>query len=68
MVAIRSPHGVWMLSGQRLRRTRWRSCDRVFTDGSHAQRFLRATIFATRRAVRSYQITTDPQPLPPETA
>jgi SRSO17 transposase len=67
VVAIRSTHGVWMLPGQRLRRTRWRSFDRVFTDGSHEQRFLRETIFGTRRSVRYFQITTNPQTLPPET-
>jgi SRSO17 transposase len=67
VVALRSNHGVWMLPGQRLRRTRWRSFDRVFTDGRHEQRFLRETIFGTRRSVRYFQITTDPKTLPPET-
>jgi SRSO17 transposase len=65
--AIRSTHGVWMLPGQRIRQTRWRPFDRVFTDGSSEQRFLRETIFGTRKPVRYYQITTDPQTLPPET-
>ena len=67
VVAIRSNHGVWMLPGQRIRRTRWRPFDRVFTDGSREQRFIRETIFGTRRSVRYYQITTDPETLPPET-
>jgi SRSO17 transposase len=67
VVAIRSTHGVWMLPGQRIRQTRWRPFDRVFTDGSSEQRFLRETIFGTRKPVRYYQITTDPQTLPPET-
>jgi SRSO17 transposase len=67
VVAIRSNHGVWMLPGQRIRRTRWRSFARVFTDGTTHERFIRETIFGTRRSVRSYQITTDPQTLPPET-
>jgi hypothetical protein len=56
-----------MLPGQRIRRTRWRSFDRVFTDGTSQERFIRETIFGTRQPVRSYQITTDPEPLPPET-
>jgi hypothetical protein len=56
-----------MLPGQRIRRTRWRSFARVFTDGTTHERFSRETIFGTRRSVRSYQITTDPQTLPPET-
>jgi SRSO17 transposase len=67
VVAIRSNHGVWMLPGQRIRRTRWRPFARVFTDGTSEERFLRETIFGTRRTVRYFQITTDPQTLPPET-
>jgi len=67
VVAIRSNHGVWMLPGQRIRQTRWRPFERVFTDGSSEQRFLRETIFGRRQAVRYYQLTTDPQTLPPET-
>src|SRR5258706_3459729 len=39
---------------------------RVFTDGSTEQRFLRETVYGTRRSVRYYQITTDPLTLPPE--
>ena len=67
MVALRSNHGVWMLPGQRIRQTRWRPFVRVFTDGSTEQRFLRETVYGTRRSVRYYQITTDPLTLPPET-
>ena len=67
VVAIRSNHGVWMRAGQRVRQTRWRPFDRVFTDGSREQRFIRETIYGTRQAVRYYQITTDPATLPSET-
>jgi SRSO17 transposase len=67
VVAIRSNHGVWLLPGQRVRQTRWRPFDRVFTDGSTERRFLRETIFGARRPIRYYQITTDPVTLPPET-
>jgi len=67
VVALRSNHGVWMLPGQRIRQTRWRPFARVFTDGSTAQRFIRETIFGTRKSVRYYQLTTDPATLPPET-
>jgi hypothetical protein len=56
-----------MLSGQRLRRMRWRSCARVFTDGTSHARFSRETICGPRRSVRSSQRTTDPKTLPPET-
>jgi SRSO17 transposase len=67
VVALRSTHGVWMLPGQRIRQTRWRPFARVFTDSTSEQRFLRETIFGPRKAVRYYQITTDPATLPPET-
>lgn len=67
VVALRSNHGVWLLPGQRIRQTQWRPFERVFTDGTSEQRFLRETIYGTRRAVRYYQITTDPRTLPPET-
>jgi SRSO17 transposase len=67
VVAIRSNHGAWMLPGQRIRQTRWRPFERVFTDGSSEQRFIRETIYGRRQAVRYYQITTDPATLPPET-
>jgi SRSO17 transposase len=67
VVAIRSNHGVWMLPGQRIRQTRWRPFDRLFTDGTSEPRFIRETIFGTRQPVRYFQITTDPETLPPET-
>ncbi len=67
VVAIRSNHGVWLGPGQRVRQTRWRPFERIFTDGSSEQRFIRETIYGTRGAVRYYQITTDPVTLPKET-
>jgi SRSO17 transposase len=67
VVALRSNHSVWLLPGQRVRQTRWRPFDRVFTDGSTEQRFIRETIFGTRQPIRYFQITTDPKTLPPET-
>jgi SRSO17 transposase len=67
VVAIRSNHAVWLLPGQRVRQTRFRPFERVFTDGSSQQRFIRETIYGTRQAVRYYQITTDPETQPSET-
>jgi len=67
VVAIRSNHGVWMLPGQRIRQTRWRPFERIFADGTSQERFIRETIFGARQPVRYYQITTDPDTLPPET-
>jgi SRSO17 transposase len=67
VVALRSTHGVWMLPRQRIRQTRWRPFDRVFTDGTTEQRFIRETIYGTRHSVRYFQLTTDPVTLPPAT-
>src|SRR5262249_45910583 len=67
VVAIRSNHAVWLPPGQRVRQTRWRPFERVFTEGSSQQRFIRETVYGKRQAVRSYQVTTDPATLPPET-
>lgn len=67
VVAIRSNHGEWLGPGQRVRQTRWRPFERVFTDGSSEQRFIRETIYGAHRAVRYYQITTDPETMPRET-
>jgi hypothetical protein len=67
VVALRSNHGVWLLPGQRIRQTRFRQFTRIFTDRSTEQRFIRETIYGARRAVRYFQLTTDPATLPPET-
>jgi hypothetical protein len=45
----------------------FRPFERVFTDGSTEQRFIRETVYGKRQAVRSYQITTDPVTRPSET-
>jgi SRSO17 transposase len=66
VVAIRSNHGVWMEANQRIRTTPWRAFERVFSDGSSQERYLRETVFGRRRPLRYFQITTDPVHLPPE--
>jgi SRSO17 transposase len=53
VVAIRSHHAVWLLPGQRVRQTRFRPVERVFSAGSSARRFIRETLYGTRQAVRS---------------
>ncbi len=66
VVAIRSTHGVWMDARARIRTTPWRAFERVFSDGSSQQRYLQETIFGRRRALRYFQITTDPVRRPRE--
>ncbi len=64
IVAIRSNHGVWMPQGQRVRYTRWKKFDRLFSNGGIEVRYIREIIFGKRRAIRYWQITTDAELLP----
>jgi SRSO17 transposase len=45
VVAIRSNHAAWLPQGQRVRQNQWRKFDRVFSDGSSQQRYIRAKPF-----------------------
>ncbi len=64
MVAIRSNHGVWLPQGQSVRYNKWRTFDRVFSNGKTEVRYIREIIFGKRREIRYWQITTDPEKLP----
>jgi SRSO17 transposase len=67
VVAIRSNHSVWTFPGQRVRQTRWRPFDRVFTDGTSERRYRCEFVFGRRTSTRYFVVTTDPVHLPPET-
>jgi SRSO17 transposase len=67
LVAIRSNHGVWMPSTERIRYNRWKEFERVFTNGKAQKRYIREIIFGKRRSVRYWQITTDKTTLPDNT-
>lgn len=67
VVALHRNHGVWLLPGERISYTRWRTFERVFTNGATETRYLREVIYGKRRNIRYYQLTTDPQELPHET-
>jgi SRSO17 transposase len=64
VVAIRSNHGVWMPQGQRVRYTRWKKFDRLFSNGAIQVRYIREIVFGKRRTIRYWQITTDFELLP----
>jgi SRSO17 transposase len=64
VVAIRSNHAVWLPQGQRVRQNQWRKFDRIFSDGSSQQRYIREIIFGKRRERQYWQITNDPETLP----
>jgi SRSO17 transposase len=63
-VAIRSNHGVWLPQNQMVRQNRWRTFDRIFSDGSKQTRYIREVIFGKRRETQYWLITTDPDKLP----
>jgi len=67
VVAIRDNHGVWMPAGQRIRFTRWRPFERVFSDNSTQTRYIREVVYGKRGAIRYFQLTTDPEELPADT-
>ena len=66
VLAIRSNHGVWLPAGQRVRYTTWRPFERIFSNGEQQTRYIREIVFGQRGRIRYYQLTTDPQTLPPE--
>jgi SRSO17 transposase len=50
VVAIRSNHGVWMPSHQRVRYNKWRKFNRIFADGNKQVRYIREVIYGKRRS------------------
>ncbi len=66
VVAIRRNHGVWLGPGEQMRATRWRTFDRVFSNGERETRYIREIVFGKRQTIRYYHLTTDPQTLPAE--
>jgi SRSO17 transposase len=67
VVAIRDNHTVWVQRGTRQRQTRWRSFERVFSDGTTQTRYVSETVFGKRTPVRYFRLTTDPITLPKDT-
>ncbi|HBB30370.1 MAG TPA: hypothetical protein DDZ80_26085 [Cyanobacteria bacterium UBA8803] len=60
----RSNHGVWMPQGWRVRYTKWKKFERVFSNGDTQGRYIREIVFGKRHHLRYWQITTDPVELP----
>lgn len=65
IVAIRSNHGVWLPQGQKVRHNRWRPYNRIFSDGKQETRYIQEIVFGKRRDIQYWQVTTDPETLPP---
>jgi SRSO17 transposase len=65
VLAIRSNHGVWMSKEQKVRANKWCKFERIFSNKKSETRYIREIIFG-KRSVRTYwEITTDPQTMPP---
>jgi len=64
IVAIRSNHGVWMPSEQRVRANKWHRFDRIFSNQVSQTRYIREIIFGKRSLKTYWEITTDPETLP----
>ena len=64
IMAIRSNHGVRMPQEQEVTAEPWVQFRRTFSNGESEVRYRREIIYGTRRTVRYWQLTTDPQTLP----
>ncbi len=64
LVAIRSNHSVDLVKGQCTQYLKWQKFQRVFSDLSRENRFIREIIHGKREEHRSWQITTDTETLP----
>ena len=64
IMAIRSNHGVRMPQEQEVTVEPWVQFKRTFSNGESEVRYRREIIYGTRRSVRYWQLTTDPQTLP----
>ena len=63
VLAIRSNHGVWLPSQQRVRSNKWREFERVFSTGKTEKRYVREIIFGKKREIRYGQVTDNKETL-----
>lgn len=64
IVAIRSNHAVWMPQDAKIRYSRWKRFERIFSTGKTEERYIQETIFGKRLKWRYWLLTTDPAQLP----
>ena len=64
VVAIRSNHGVWLPSHQRVRANKWCFFERIFSNHTAEIRYVREIIFGKRSTRTYWEITTDPETMP----
>ena len=64
IVAIRSNHGVWMPSDQKVRANKWCKFERRFSNQKSEIRYIREIIYGKRIAVTYWEVTTDSETMP----
>jgi len=64
VVSIRSNHGVWMPSTQRVRANKWCKFTRTFSNQKSETRYIREIIYGKKGAITYWEMTTDPETMP----
>jgi SRSO17 transposase len=64
VLAIRSNHGVWLSSQQKVRANKWCKFQRTFSDQKSETRYIREIIYGKRNKRTYWEITTDPISMP----
>jgi SRSO17 transposase len=64
VLAIRSNHGVWLSSQQKVRANKWCKFKRTFSDQKSETRYIREIIYGKRNQRTYWEITTDPETMP----
>ena len=64
VLSIRSNHGVFMPSHQRVRANKWYKFSRTFSDGKSEERYIREIVFGRRHSRTYWEITTDTETMP----
>ena len=65
VVAIRNNHGVWLSVEQKVRANKWCKFKRTFNDQKSEIRYIREIIYGKRNRRTYWEITTDPETMPP---
>jgi SRSO17 transposase len=64
VLAIRSNHGVWMPSNQKVRANKWCKFERVLSGQKLENRYIREIIYGKRNTRSYWEITSDPETMP----
>ena len=65
VLAIRSNHGVWLSSEQKVRANKWCKFERTFSDQKSEFRYIREIVYGKRNKRTYWETTTDPETMPP---